>query len=236
MKKAITALLCLLIPFQPFATSIVIAIVGNFIYAAADSKSVVTDQYGRLMRVDTIRKIFVKKNMGFAIAGHFDSVLRMEASLSIREGRSPKVCGDTFAARMKKQYQWVMEMEKETAPPEYQYYLHNALGDVVFFQVKNAVPSLCLVEIVMNERNGKTVISQNSYATPFVAIGIADHIISISPQEHQKMRRAREGHWELYCADLVQVELSKHVADIGCPIRTMAWTSKGITWGKAQCR
>jgi hypothetical protein len=238
MKKSIVAILCLLVPFQQFATSIVILAFGNSIYAASDSKSTLSNfATGQPAGSTSIQKIFIKDGIGFAVSGHFDRLLQTQAEASIAPGRDILACIDTFASRMEKIYKPMMAQQKKTAAETYKRYLSNALADVAFFQVKNGISVIHIVVLKLVEKKGSIRITHYILKNVTAAeLGFADHIKTMPETQVKQMMALHPGQPQFVCADMVRMELSNHPDAIGCPIKTLVWNPIGVTWGEAPCR
>ena len=230
-------LMILAIPILSFSTCIIILRGDNYICVATDSKRTMTDPYtGKLMGTQQIEKVHAVGMIYFAVSGHDDAALTKYATLAITTTKDPIKAAKYFSDLMIAHYNDLMRLEQSLPKSDYQYYLHNALGGVTFFGFRNEKPYMYMVELIMKEIDGHPSVSATrDNDTPFMILGYRDHIQALSDIEFKAILKKSPSNPLPACVELVQLEISKHPDDIGCPIITLFLDSKQPHWGKAVC-
>lgn len=205
-------------------------------YVAADSKNSMSDGTFK-----TICKIHNKQSWYYAIAGHDDQRLYTVAHNCLLKGTSMKDAVQQFVDEMKKQYEGLMQYEKEHLPESYARYCNNknSLGCVVFFGFDQFERSyMFVVEFDMiNDSNQppkiKYSIDDNQW---YITLGYNDHI-KYSKDALYKILNSVSSHIEQGVEKLVKIEMKNYPEAIGEPIDLLMLTKKGPKWfrKKSEC-
>ncbi|HTE34649.1 MAG TPA: hypothetical protein VK666_29925 [Chryseolinea sp.] len=231
----LSSLLLLTIPVH--SNCIIIWNIEGTIYAVADTRQLPGAVNQEKVDIgQPVKRIHQRGTLYYAFAGLDDSAIIYYADSCLLPQRRLIESANIFADKMIAYYEKRVAIGRDGDSSRFLQFKNGNLSEMVFFAYRNGKPEVILIEFRMNQKSHKIIIEKRIDTDPGeIILGDAQKIDGLSTEQLKQRMASVKNDPLLFIEGLVQLEVSFHPRESGCPLDILTLSSMKTFENRIDC-